>query len=295
MKLSSKLSRREPGAQLWLIEHTARNGSTADTLRHYDTLLRTKPDASAVLFPRLLNAIEDQDVRQSLTPYMRLNRSWTVSFLNFALYKSKNLPALNALIVQNGGFPNTESAQEQTKQLLARLTAEKLFSEARIFFLLLPRATPARLRSADFDKFDVNAQFGAMGWVISPTADAAFDLDSAALAKRPSLSLRVAPATTTVIATRLMYLLPGDYHFAAKLAQLELSTKGALRWQMRCAAQNGQPVFWSVDTLNMSISTALPIPANCPEQMLEIVASGGEARAGLEAVVSSVAITAKSM
>jgi hypothetical protein len=293
--LSSRLSRREAGAQLWLIEHTARIGTAADTLRHYDTVLRTKPDASAVLFPRLLYAIEDEDIRQRLGPYMQLNRSWMISFLNFALTKSKNLSALNALIVENGGFPDSEFTQKQTKELLARLTAEKQFGEARKLFLSLPHATPARLRSAGFDRFDVDAQFGAMGWVVNQAADAAFDWDTDAPGRRPSLSLAVAPVTTTVIATRLLYLLPGDYDFAAKLSQLERSKNGTLRWQIRCATRGDQSVFWSADTVTMSVLGALPVPVDCPVQMLEIVASGGEGRAGLEAVVSSVAISTKSM
>ena len=288
--LSSRLSRREPGAQFWLIEHKARNGSTADTLRHYDALLRTQPASSAVLYPRLLNAIEDKDTRQNLALYMRLNRSWMASFLNFALANSSNVSALNDLIVENGGFPKTAFAQDQTKQLLARLTTEKKFAEAQVLYLSLPSAKAERLLSAGFDRFDANAQFGALGWVIADTADAAFDVEPAATAKRPMLSIRVAPVTTTMIATKLLYLPPGDYRFAAQLARIDMTKNGTLLWQMRCATQNDPTVFWSVGALSKSVSSAFSVPADCPVQMLEIVASGGDGQAGLEAVVSSVAI-----
>lgn len=291
--LSARLSRRDPGAQLWLIEHNARNGSTAETLQHYDTLLRTKPDTSAVLYPRLLNAIEDDDVRQNLSPYMRANRSWIASFLNFALANSKNLSSLNDLIVENGGFPKTAFAQDQTKQLLARLTADKKFAEAQALYLSLPRAKAERLRNASFDEFDANAQFGAIGWVINDTADAAFDVDPATSTKRPMLALRVAPVTTTVIATKLLYLSPGNYGFAAKLAKLEMNKNTALRWQLRCATQNSAPAFWSVGADAKSVSSAFPVPTGCPVQLLEIIGSGGDGQAGLDAVISNIAIAAQ--
>jgi hypothetical protein len=290
--LSARLSRRDPGAQLWLIEHSARNGSTAETLQHYDTLLRTKPDTSAVLYPRLLNAIDDEDVRQNLLPYMQANRSWMASFLNFALANAKNLASLNDLIVENGGFPKTPFAQDQTKQLLARLIADKKFFEAQALYLSLPRATAERLRNASFDEFDANAQFGAIGWVINDTADAAFDIDPAASTKRPMLLLRVAPVTTTIVATKLLYLSPGNYGFAAKLAKLEMNKNAALRWQLRCATQNGAPAFWSVGAVAKSVSSALSVPTGCPVQMLEIIGSGGDGQAGLDAVISSIAIAA---
>jgi hypothetical protein len=59
VRMAAKLSRREPGAQLWLIEAAARTGNIPQTLVHYDIALRTKPDTQTILYPRLLSAIED--------------------------------------------------------------------------------------------------------------------------------------------------------------------------------------------------------------------------------------------
>ena len=215
------------------------------------------------------------------------------SFLSFALANSKNLSSLNDLIVENGGFPKAALAQDQTKQLLARLTADKKFAMAQTLYLSLPRATAERLRNASFDAFDANAQFGAIGWVINDTADAAFIVDPTTSTKRPTLSVRVAPVTTTVIATKLLYLSPGNYGFAAKLATLEMNKNAALRWQLRCATQDGAPAFWSVGAVTKSLSSAFPVPAGCPVQMLEIIGSGGDGQAGLDAVISSIAIAAQ--
>ena len=288
--LAARLSRREPGAQLWLIENTALNGSTADTLRHYDILLRTKPDTSVVLYPRLLNAIQDADVRANLALYMRLKRSWVTSFLDYALANSKDLPTLNALLVENGGFPKMGALKTQTEQLLSRLTAEKQFAEARALYLTIPQSSSARLRNLAFDRFDVDGRFGAMGWVINDAADAAFDVDAKAPNKGPTLSFSVAPVTTSVIATRLLFLPPGEYTFNALISTLQLDNGGTLQWQIRCVAQNGTAAFWSTLAAAKSVSSQFTVASDCPVQTLEIVGSGGNGQAGMEAVISDMSI-----
>jgi hypothetical protein len=164
VRQAAKLSRREAGAQLWLIEANARKGDTEQTLVHYDIVLRTKPDTQILLFPRLLAAIEDADVRAALKPYIRKERGWAGGFLFYANGNSKNLPALVDLIAETGGIPDRESAHNQELGLLSRLVTEKYFSDARRLYLQMDAAKAARLTSAAFDPSDRGGRFGPMGW-----------------------------------------------------------------------------------------------------------------------------------
>lgn len=291
IELSAKLSRREAGAQLWLIESTARGGSIDKTLKHYDVLLRTKPDSSVLLFPRLAAAIEDDGIRTALLPYMRSGKSWVSSFIDHMITRGEDLPSFVRLVTQSKSLFKTEYGRKQTEQLLLRLVAERQFTEAHRLYLILPGADPARLTNPAFDPSDAEQRFGVMGWtrVEEPDSGAAFT--SAKDAKRPGLTVFANMATTRVVATRLLYLQPGNYQFAANLAKLEMGGGGFLRWQMRCAtAGNDAAAFWQLDSKALRSSSVITIPAGCPVQYLELAAIGGSSQAGLQAVVSSISL-----
>jgi hypothetical protein len=290
VRMAARLSRREPGAQLWLIEASARNGDVAQTLIHYDIALRTKPDTQTILFPRLLAAIEDPEIRSALNPYIRADNGWASGFLFFANANSKNLPSLVDLIVETGGLSDVESAKNQELGLLSRLVAESFFNEARRLYLQMPGARPTRLTSAAFEASDRDARFGPMGWQLIDDPDAGGGFTGKASERHSTLSIFANSATTRPVASKLLYLKRGDYLFSARLSNLERGDGGFLRWQLRCPAMPAAPV-WTIDSINASLRASFSIPANCPVQFLDLIVSGGKGQTGLEATVASVAIT----
>jgi tetratricopeptide (TPR) repeat protein len=289
VRMAAKLSRREPGAQLWLIEASARKGDVAQTLVHYDIALRTKPDTQTILFPRLVNAIEDREIRTALEPYIRTQNGWAQQFLYFANANSKNLPALVDLIVETGGLVDEESAKSQELGLLGRLVSESYFADARRLYLQMPGAKPSRLASAAFDNSDRDARFGPMGWQLLEDPDAGGGFLGKTNDSQAMLSIYANSATTRPVATKLLYLKPGKYLFSARLANLDRGDGGFLRWQLRCPAIGGSPV-WTIDSINASLRAELLVPTNCPEQFLDLIASGGKGQTGLEATIASVSL-----
>ena len=292
MRMAVRLSRREPGAQLWLIESSARSGDVNQTLVHYDIALRTRPDTQTVLFPRLLSAIEDQNIRTALKPYIRANNGWAAGFLLFANSNSKNLPTLVDLVIETGGLANSETARRQKLELLSRLVAENFFNEARRLYLQMPGAKPGHLTNASFDTSDQDARFGPMGWQLIGDADAGGGFSSKAGKRQTSLSIFANSATTRPVASKLLYLKPGSYLFSARLSNLDHGDGGFLRWQLRCPAIPVAPI-WTIDSIHASPQASFAIPANCPVQFLDLIASGGKGQAGLKATVASVTITPK--
>lgn len=291
VKLSAKLSRREPGAQLWLIEKTARDETATQTLGYYDVLLSTKQDSSALLFPRLLAAIDDREIRTALLPYILTDRNWVTMFISHAISNSRNLPALVDLLEVAGGVPKTDMAPVQNQGLLARLVDEKLFADARRFFLTIPGAKAQRLTDASFDTADQNAKFGIMGWSLfnGPDGGSAFSQESKV--DKPTLSLFINAETTRTVATKLLYFTPGDYLFSAKLARIKRGDRGTLNWQMRCASAGGATTLWLGEMSEVHLTAHLTIPSQCPEQYLDLVVSGGRNESGLEATIDSVQIS----
>ncbi len=287
VRMAAKLSRREPGAQLWLIEASARKGDIAQTLAHYDIALRTKPDTQTILFPRLLNAIEDRDIRMALKPYIRAENGWAPAFLFFANSNSKYLPVLVDLIVETGGLADEENAKSQELGLLGRLVTENYFADARRLYLQMPGAKSARLTSTAFDTSDRDARFGPVGWQLleDPDAGGGFGGEGSS----PKLSIFANSSTTRPVATKLLYLKPGNYTFSARLTNLDRGDGGFLRWQLRCPAISGAPA-WAIDSISASLRAELLVPSNCPVQFLDLIASGGKGQTGLEATIASVSL-----
>lgn len=290
VRMAAKLSRREPGAQLWLIEAYARKGDVAQTLIHYDIVLRTKPETQTILFPRLVNAIDDREIRTALTPYIRGKNGWAADFLFFANANSKNLPVLVDLILETGGLVDAESARSQELSLLSRLVVESYFDDALRLYVQMPETKPARLTSAAFDSSDRDARFGRMGWQLHDDPDAGGGFSGRNRDEKTMLSVFANSATTRPVATKLLYLKPGKYLFSARLANLDRGDGGFLRWQLRCPAIGGAPI-WTIDSINSSLRAELIVPANCPVQFLDLIASGGKGQTGLEATIASVSVS----
>jgi hypothetical protein len=289
IRMAAKLSRREPGAQLWLIEAAARKGDIRQTLVHYDIALRTKPDTQTVLFSRLVSAIEDPEIRSALKPYIRNENGWGPSFLSFAVNNSKDLPVLTSLILETGGLSDPEESRVQEVALIGRLVSERYFSQARLIFLQMPGAQPSRVSSVAFDASDRDAQFGAMGWqlISDPDAGGGFAGDG----KRTALSVFANSATTRPVATKLLYLKPSNYIFDVKVSNIDRGSGGFLRWELRCQDDVGGKILWSVDSVTTSLKARFKIPAGCPVQYLYLIASGGNGQTGLEATIGSVFIS----
>ncbi len=294
ISLSSKLSRREPGAQLWLIESTAQDGTVAQTLRHYDILLRTKPDSSAILYPQLLSAIDNAEIRTAMRPYMKSDKSWVVSFLNSAINDSKNLPALISLIVESGGLPKSELAIGQAKGLLGRLAAEKQFDEAHRLFRSIPGAKTTQLTNPAFNASDADGRFGVMGWNLIDQVDGGSAFSTPSKSAGPVLSLYINASTTRMLASKLLYLQSGNYRFTAQLASIDRAKGGSLKWHIRCPTSENTPIIWSVEMDKAQLASAFAVPANCPVQYLELTASGGSGQNGLEATIKNVGISVAS-
>jgi hypothetical protein len=289
VRMAAKLSRREAGTQLWLIEASARKGDIRQTLVHYDIALRTKPETQTVLFPRLVNAIEDPEIRAALKPYIRSENGWATSFLSFAINNSKDLPVLTRLILETGGLSDPDEARVQEAALIGRLVFERYFAEARQIFLQMPRAQASRVSSAAFDASDRDALFGAIGWQLinDPDAGGGFTENG----KRVALSVFANSSTTRPIATKLLYLKPRNYILDVKVSNIDRGSGGFMRWELRCPDAAGGKILWSVDSVAASLKARFNIPSGCPVQYLNLIASGGNGQTGLEATIRSVAIS----
>ena len=290
--MAERVSRRETGTQLWLIEHYAQANNTSKTLHHYDILLTTEPDAQTLLYPRLSSAIANEPNRAALLLYVQQDRPWASGFLWHAINNDKDLSNVVNLIVEAKGLPkNDKTKRAQEVALLGRLVAEKRFDDAKRIYDLIPGARTTRLTSPRFDNDDHWARFGPMGWQIPDSPDAGGGFLSKDGQSAPALSIFANSATTQIVASRLLYLAPGNYRFLAKLSQLQNGDGGYVRFQMRCSTRPDSAPVWIFDIDPKRTIARIDVPSDCPAQFLDIVGSGGKGQLGMEAVISSITIT----
>ncbi len=295
VNMAARLSRREPGTQLWLIEHHAQTNDTVKTLNHYDILLTTKPDTQALLFPRLSNAIEDAPIRAALRPYLRRNRPWTGNFLWHAINTDKDLTNIVSLITEARGFPKNKpgdvTSREQEKALINRLVGENRFADAQRIYRMVPGANLTRLRDPAFDESDRDARFAAMNWRVSDDPNAGGSFIAKQGTRKPALSVFANAATTQTVASRLLYLRPARYLISIRLTQFDPGDAGYLQLQLRCPTANGSGPVWTASFDAKRGLAQFTVPTDCPVQFLDIVASGGKGQTGLEAMIDSIALT----
>jgi hypothetical protein len=292
--MAQTLSRRESGAQMWLVEANARRNDTKQTLIHYDRALRVRPDNQTILFPRLAAAIEDTEIRAALTPYISAKNGWGEMFLADAIAKNANTPALARLMIDSGGVPDKAANLELQTSLLGQLVDGGFYQDARQLYLSMKGASAKRLTSGAFDPADRTAVHGPIGWQTINDVDGGGGFTGAEGESELALEIFTNAANTRLVTRKLLFLKLGTYAFAANLTRLESDTGGYLRWQLRCMQGVEGTAVWAVQGAEKVVRSQIAVPANCSVQLLELIASGGQGQSGIEATIRSVTISPQS-
>ena len=84
MALSSRTSRRDTLAQIWLLEKAAEQNDFDALLTHYDAAVTVTPELASVIHPILVATLKYETARSALKPYIRRSARWMPGFLNIA-------------------------------------------------------------------------------------------------------------------------------------------------------------------------------------------------------------------
>ncbi len=289
--IAEHLSRRESGAQLWLMEHAVERNDVAAVLARYDVLLRTNGNMYPQLLPKLALALSDPAIRNAFVPYVRKTPAWLPSLIGTAI-GTPNPDALSYALRQAGGMPKGEAYQPFVPILLGQLFARQKFAEARAFYHSLPGSDPQMVTSAAFTQAGLDPKFAPVSWALesSATVSAVPEKDGAARSIRT-----FAPSGATgIAASKYLFIPPGTYRFGSAQTIITPSTNARASWVLRCASSADQAVIYQNDIIRTGRaappSDQVTIPANCTVQRLELNLAGGDDSAGLELSVARVEI-----
>lgn len=276
LTLSDRLSRREIGTQLLLIEKNAQTDAIGETLKHYNIALTTNRGAQDNLFPILATAIEDKAINREFANLMASKQPWMDAFIRFKLERDKTSNALvdagNAARIK----PTGPAFDEMKQHLFERSLRTGNYAAARQFYAKYNVAEAGLLQTAAFAPPDRVRRDWLMRWQLFELPYILPQIIRQDAASAYQLSVEASSSARGTVATKLMMLSPGSYRVAIDYGNVAFTPSSFATWTLRCVGMSGDPVIWSVGVESAAATRAtVSIPPQCGAQMIELAISSG--------------------
>lgn len=292
--LAIRSSRREAAAHIWMIEDRVAHNDVLGALKHYDMAMRSSAEGRSILYPLLINAMEDRDVRRSLVPFLRARPDWLYGFLERAVATSANPSNVASIVEEAGGWPEGGGYNWLANGLLARMVAESQFSSAARHYLTLKRARPSLLVSPDITEDSFSDAHGVMAWQKLGTSSSGVDY----VGNRSSegfMHVYAASGDNQIVARKLLLLKPGTHQMTISFGDSRMPSGAYLKWSLTCLARARPGVVLQSATsppkTDSRLLLKLGVPGNCEAVALDLEISAGQNQQGAEAVVKSITLS----
>ncbi|WP_404712376.1 hypothetical protein [Sphingomonas sp. MMS24-J13] len=294
MALAERMTRRDLITELWLIQEAVLRGDVQSALSHYDYALRTWEASQDLLLPILVTALKDEPVRVALIPYVREPAPWLLDFTRAAVGSSKQPSWVADTYLRAGGMPADPIYDTMRSGLLGKLAEAREFAWMIRYYESLPEADSKVLRTVAMTPASTDTRFppATWGFYSVPGGDSSFVRSS----QGNSIELHTAlePSVISPVAFKAMLTPPGLYRFRAD-QQIVAPSEGATgNWEVRCANLSGR-VLWSgsapLGVQRRRIEGTFAVPDDCQMVMLRAIVASGDARDGVEAILSNASMT----
>ena len=266
LETAERLSRRDAPTQLALIELAVGRGDILGALAHYDILLRISSAYDAVLFPVLVGASTEPQIRQVLGQQLLRAPMWRRRFLAYMVNAATPYPVQADLFsaIAKGGkaFPDSDIvASQATNSALGGNYA----IARHLYGLVAPGEVTQRLRNGGFD---TDGGVPPFDWQYD--SDGALTVAVASFGPGRRLEIISERGDGARAARQLLFLAPGRYRLAAQVGAIEGEPAGRPYMTMTCA-DAGTPLL-TVDTQPKArrVTGMVSVPNGCAVQWLEL-------------------------
>jgi hypothetical protein len=288
LAFSQHISRRDFRTQILAAELAVSRDDIAGALRHYDVALRTKKQAADLLFPLLTSALAEPAIRSEMVKVLTNKPIWASAFMDHIAGNSADI-APTAAFMSNLQTARITVPDTAVQAVIARLVAEKMFDQAWTVYAAA-RAGSDRTQSRD------------PAFTAAPPAPAIFDWIAI---NTPSISAAILPDQTNGLfdfsvamghggdVLRQFQMLPaGDYVVTGRSSGIEQPRQSQPYWSLRC--QGGNEIG-RIDIQNSSQAEGhfqgrLTVPANCPAQMLVLIARSSDDIGGVSGQIHHIEV-----
>lgn len=284
---AQKLSRRELPAQLWAIEDAVARGDIPGALKHYDIALRTRRESWDLLFPVLTAASADPQVRRELVRTLAAKPLWSDAFVHHAVANGADAKATAQLLIslKQAGVDIPPHAHAK---LIAALADGGSAEDAWRYYATMS-AAPDRRKSRDprftaeheaptlFDWATID-NVGLVTTIHSESNGGLFDFSAPSSLGGPMLQ-------------QMQMLLPGTYRLAGHSIGIDQAPGALPYWSLTCRTggrELGRVIVPNSSRDDGNFSGNMTVPANCPVQILTLVARASDAMSGLSGQIDRI-------
>lgn len=286
---SDRLSRRELGTRLWLIEDAVGRGDIKVALGHYDIALRTSRAAPDTLFPVLAQAISDEQINRGTAAILSKSPAWKDEFFAYLGEKSSE-PVASARLFRRLAAAGVAPGEGPQAGVVNALIAKGQFDAAWNFYRTLrpgarrdrlrdPEFTAALARPSLFDWLPVTLEAGISASIQGGERGGVFDF--------------AAPSTVGgTVLQQFVLLAPGTYRLSGRSAGIAQPADSRPYWQLVCAdgRESGRVEVGSADQAGGRFAGTLTVPAGCPAQTLRLIVRPSNEVGGVTGQIEQVSL-----
>lgn len=277
---SAVRSRRDLRTQLWLIEDAVARDNLTNALTHYDVALRASKVAPDVLFPILVSATSDAEVRAAIGAVLRKDPPWRAAFEGYLANNTRDFPAAIALFTSMLRAGEPPSSGSENAVLTNMVAAGQVDAAWQYYHLRNPRSATMQPRNATFAPDRADGSPFDWSLVNDNGISSALGSDAGGGA----LSFEVSRSVAGAVTQQLQRLAPGRYRLSGRSRVLQEEAAGYVRWEVVCA--DGRPL--GIAEVRPSkedpeaFATNFEVPAvNCGTQLLRLVVLPSDSAEGI--------------
>ncbi|MBM6578468.1 hypothetical protein KCP91_18955 [Microvirga sp. SRT01] len=269
MALAERTSRRDLPTQIWMIEAAVADGNINRALSHYDLALTTSRRAPALLFPVLIGALGNPEIRAELARYLRWHRPWSDVFLTQAVATGQPRDVA-ALVAEVASARNDPAFRAVQASLIGAFVVHKDYPGLNSYAGTLPSADQASIRSIGFSQSTVDRRLRPLTWELTDDPDLGAGYDEG-----DRLRISARGGTGGIVARRIIFRQPGTWRLRQTITPGADSSGLDVRWEGYCLDSSGQQSFWSQTMPHQAttVQANIAIPEGCRTIELRILAS----------------------
>ena len=291
LALSHRLSRRDVGTQLLLIEQNVQANDIKTALRHYNYALTTDEKSWATLFPILSAAIEDPPINREFSNYIQSSQPWLGAFIRFKLEKDDASNALVTAANTTSVKPGNPDFDDLKQYLFEQSVRNGDFSGARKFYNKYKVGDPDLLQSAAFTRVSADSRVSKLHWQLSELPYILPLIEGEAGTSQLSLTVSGSTGARGTVATKLLMLAPASHRIEVDYGNIDFTPSSFATWTIRCIGSKDAPVIWT-ETFTKAdrLRATVAIPDRCEAQTLALSMTASPAMEESVATVRSVRI-----
>lgn len=280
LALSNSLSRRDLATRLLLIENAVSEDNVEGALYHYDIALRTSRAAPDTLFPVLNAAISDPAIVRSLSGVLADRPPWGEAFIRYTLSNSANLLATNSLFIALSGrrVPIPNDIKSSHVNALARGNE---VAEAWSYYRSM-RGNISRTRSRDVDFSAQYSEPTVFDWMPIMNDSGVIASIRATEPRGGVFEFKTASTVGGIVLEQMQRLPTGRYRLTGHASEIDINPNYRPYWVLVCndARELGRVELPRSDSSDVRFEGSFFVDANCPAQLLRLVARSSPSVSG---------------